>query len=396
MVSEHGLTVKDYKELKTVEDSLKTMPAPQIKTEPTIESMDKSQDEQPGQYAVITTAYGKTYISQPPASTRDKTSNSKFEYVHVLGEKNPDEPPKISLANRCTFQCNRCAESFGSWRELRAHVGKVHNQRYIKCNFNEYAVAKVYHDCMECKAKVLQDYDAIRLHMLTHGVKNLEDYSKAINEEKETEKVDSPKNSLKNTEAEITLKGSDSADTSSKRGKSLTSTENMVGQKKKKATSGRRILSIRLRDVIKDGVACSDVHYSNKCKFRCLLCGYKSSAWKELRRHVSRNHLPRYKLYSQKLEMNPFEYATVRNFQECRICGEKLLHDAWIITSHNLREHRCLKLKEVTEGSAHNDSVEEEDQQKTGRDLGGSEGESEIQGEKSVAIYQKLPSITLI
>ena len=377
MVSEHGLTITDYKDLKTVEDSLKTT-APQIETKPTIQTMDKSQDEQRDQSAVISDAVHKentepndvheVQISPSPASTRDIPSNGG----HVNVEKNPDEPLKISLANRCTFKCNKCVESFGSWRELRAHVGKMHNQRYIKCNFNEYAVATVSHVCTVCKAMVLQDYDAIRLHMLTHGIKNLEDYTKVSNKQ-EMEKVDSNEKSLENMEAETILKHSDSADTTS-------SMENKVSKEKKKATSGRRIPSIRLRDVVKDGVRCNDVNYSNKCKFRCVRCGYKSSAWKELRRHVSRNHLS---LFEKGFELNPFEYATVRNFHECRVCGERLLHDAWIITSHNLKQHKRLKLREVTDGNTQNDSdppnegAEEEDKENA---VEGSESENEILG----------------
>ena len=85
----------------------------------------------------------------------------------------------------------------------------------------------------------------------------------------------------------------------------------------------------------------SDINYSNQCRFRCIRCGYRSSAWKELRRHVSRSHLS---LFNKGSELNPYEYATVRKFHECHICEERLLQDAWIITSHNLKQHRRLRL----------------------------------------------------
>ena len=84
-----------------------------------------------------------------------------------------------------------------------------------------------------------------------------------------------------------------------------------------------------------------DVNYNNKCRFRCIRCGYTSSAWKELRRHVSRSHLS---LFNKGSELNPFEYATIRKFHECHLCGKRLLQDAWIITSHNLKQHNRMSL----------------------------------------------------
>ena len=294
MVSEHGLTVKDYEELKTVEISLKTSvdmsgvlngttAAPQIKTEPTAQIKDTSEhnqqcsvpmdniNEETEESAVKSDAVEGTnsestvdqenQVSKPTVSTMDKPSSAG----HVEGEEKPKEQqPRLSLANQCRFKCNRCEESFGSWRELRAHMGKVHNQRYVKCNFNEYAVIKVYYNCIECKAKVLQDYDAIRLHMLTHGINNLEDYIK-VGDEKE---VESTEVSQKNMGSETIPEESDSEDRSA-RGKTLSgpespelaeemrdesrielsnSTENEIC---KKTSTSARILSIRLRDVIK-------------------------------------------------------------------------------------------------------------------------------------------------
>ena len=79
-----------------------------------------------------------------------------------------------------------------------------------------------------------------------------------------------------------------------------------------------------------------NVIYTNKCRFRCIGCGYRSSAWNELLRHVSRSHLS---FFHKGSRLNPFEYATVRNFYECQLCGERLLHDAWIIKRHNLKRH---------------------------------------------------------
>ena len=108
-----------------------------------------------------------------------------------------------------------------------------------------------------------------------------------------------------------------------------------------------------------NGIGCNDDNiYNNKCRFRCIRCGHKSSAWKELRRHVSCSHLS---LFNKGSELNPYEYATVRNFYECRICGERLLHDAWIITSHNLKQHKSLRPTEklpsrrITKGNMQNE-----------------------------------------
>ena len=110
--------------------------------------------------------------------TKPQNSGSlAIQEVHIT--KPPSDASKSFLANECRFQCKMCEETFGSWRELRTHVGKTHKQKYIKCNYEEYVIARcrVYHNCAECGAKVLQDDDIIRLHALTHGIKSLDDYA---------------------------------------------------------------------------------------------------------------------------------------------------------------------------------------------------------------------------
>ena len=270
VVSEHGLTMNDYEELKKVETSLKSRvvkddtqdrlksrvdlndapyeakAAPSIQYELSAQNRDESQDKQqcsapmdnikevPRDSAVG----GTNNDSQPTASTMDN---------YVEGNEKSHNPLTLCLDNKCRFRCDKCEESFGSWRELRGHVGKVHGQRYVKCNFNEYAMVKVYSNCFECKAKVLQDYDAIRLHMVTHGIKNLEDYKKADNE-KEVEKVDS------NTASHEKLKNDANLEDAGKIACGTEyqvmqdeSTENEIG---KETSSSAPFLSIRLRDVI--------------------------------------------------------------------------------------------------------------------------------------------------
>ena len=122
--------------------------------------------------------------NQPPQSPSTLVEDSIATAQLVMRPEPPKESPKPFLANECRFQCNKCEGSFGSWRELRTHVGKTHKQKYIKCNYNEYVVARcrVYHDCAECGTKVLQDDDIIRLHVLTHGINNLDDYAKVYEE----------------------------------------------------------------------------------------------------------------------------------------------------------------------------------------------------------------------
>ena len=268
MVSEHGLTMKDYEDLKTVEISLKTgalneTADVQIKSEPRSQATDKSQakqqcSEEPEDPALksdeIEATNSEATVSQedhlpqpPPTPAADSTSTAG----HVEGEENPKEPPRLYLANMCRFQCNRCGESFGSWRELRAHVGRAHSQRYIKCNFNEYAVVKVYHNCTQCKAKVLQDYDAIRLHMLTHGIKNLQNPHKNIETETILEDSDYEDKSAKGK----TVSGPESPEIAEDirdepRVELGNSAEGEIRKKTSTSTSARN-LNIRLRDVIK-------------------------------------------------------------------------------------------------------------------------------------------------
>ena len=112
------------------------------------------------------------------APTKPQTSGS-FAIQEVDISKPPSDASRPFLANECRFQCKMCEETFGSWRELRTHVGKTHKQKYIKCNYEEYVIARcrVYHNCVECGTKVLQDDDIIRLHALTHGIKSLDDYA---------------------------------------------------------------------------------------------------------------------------------------------------------------------------------------------------------------------------
>ena len=131
------------------------------------------------------TTNSQNQLPNPPASATGSTSNAS----QIVRLEHPKESCRSYLANECRFQCDKCEESFGSWRELRTHVGRTHKQRYIKCNYEAYAIAKcrVYHECAECGAKVLQDDDIIRLHVLTHGIKNLDDYAKVYEEKAATD-----------------------------------------------------------------------------------------------------------------------------------------------------------------------------------------------------------------
>ena len=222
----------------------------------------------------------------------------------------------IDWANKCEFMCGECNKTFRSFRTLtEKHILKQHKltkATYIALHGKEMRLI-AYHQCMVCHEDVIHNYDNIVEHLkeIHHNQYGNQPNAAAILNyytlwikpnvpQPQTQKTNSPQ-------------------------LNVTTAKTKTPPKKKEQ-------KLKFNQV---------VHWSNKCEYRCGVCGITKTSFRSLmKNHVVKEHTVTKSDYISKYGK---EMSLVVHHR-CKICCKKILHSYATIVTHLKKRHCNLKI----------------------------------------------------
>ena len=123
------------------------------------------------------------------STTKKKTANSKKKSgpekakntLRIVGAATPRTPGPVDWSNDCTYACNFCDKEFGTPKNVKTHLRKLHKSANPGENY--ITVKETHYACKMCGAKVVRNREAIATHTNTRHGMSMPQYEKKYESE---------------------------------------------------------------------------------------------------------------------------------------------------------------------------------------------------------------------